>query len=146
MAQLVPQIRDSLIISEDSATPVPFPYFLGMVPWGHHIEILQSCKDAREAVFYVEKTMIRKRAVIEPMIGHLKSDHQMMRNYLKGTLGDAINTLMAAAAYNMRHWMNKNVLSSFVSWPKALVGRLENVIFGNENKSACLCLALAMVA
>ena len=146
VAQLVPQIRDSLIISEDSATPVPFPYFLGMVPWGHHIEILQSCKDAREAVFYVEKTMIRKRAVIEPMIGHLKSDHQMMRNYLKGTLGDAINTLMAAAAYNMRHWMNKNVLSSFVSWPKALVGRLENVIFGNENKSACLCLALAMVA
>lgn len=57
VAQLVPQIRDSLIISEDSATSVPFPYFLGMVPWGHHIEILQSCKDVREAVFYVEKTI-----------------------------------------------------------------------------------------
>ena len=54
-----------------------------------------------------------KRAGIEPVIGHLKSDHRMMRNYLKGTLGDAINTLMAAAAYNMRHWMNKKCLSFF---------------------------------
>ena len=51
-----------------------------------------------------------KRAGIEPVIGHLKSDHRMMRNYLKGTLGDVVNTLMAATAYNMRHWMNKNAL------------------------------------
>lgn len=57
VAQLVPQIGDSLITSESSATSVPFPFFLGMVPWGHHIEILQSCKDVREAVFYVEKTI-----------------------------------------------------------------------------------------
>ncbi len=87
-----------------------------------------------------------KRAGIEPVIGHLKSDHRMMRNYLKGTLGDAINTLMAAAAYNMRHWMNNNALTSFVSWLLALVGRHENVIFGNNNKSACRCSALATVA
>ena len=59
-----------------------------------------------------------------------------MRNYFKGTLGDAINTMMAAAAYNMRHWMNKHALSSFVSWLKTLVGRLENVIFENVNKYA----------
>ena len=87
-----------------------------------------------------------KRAGIEPVIGHLKSDHRMMRNCLKGTLGDAINTLMAAAAYNMRHWMNNNALTSFVSWLLALVGRHENVIFGNNNKSACRCPALAVVA
>lgn len=60
----------------------------------------------------------------------------MIRNYLKGTLGDAINTLMAAAAYNMRHWMNKNALSSFVSWLKTLVGSLKNVIFENVNHYA----------
>ena len=87
-----------------------------------------------------------KRAGIEPVIGHLKSDHRMMRNYLKGTLGDGINTLMAAAAYNMRHWMNKNALSSFVSWLKTLVGCLENMLFGNVNKNACLCPILATVA
>lgn len=75
---------------------------------------------------YYEKRKVKKkfckRAGIEPVIGHLKSDHRMMRNYLKGTLGDAVNTLMAATAYNMRHWMNKNALSSFVSWLLALVG------------------------
>lgn len=99
---------------------------------------------------YYQKAKARKkfqkRAGIEPVIGHLKSDHRMMRNYLKGTLGDAINTLMAAAAYNMRHWMNKNALSSFVFWLQALVRRLKNVLFGNENQDACLYPALAVVA
>lgn len=99
---------------------------------------------------YYQKRKARKkfckRAGIEPVIGHLKSDHRMMRNYLKGALGDAINTMMAAAAYNMRYWMNKNALSSFVSWLKTLVGRLESVLSENENKNACLYLTLAMVA
>lgn len=67
-------------------------------------------------------------------VGRLKSDHRMIRNYLKGTLGDAINTLMAAAAYNMRHWMNKNALASFVSWLKTVVEGLENMLFENENQ------------
>lgn len=76
---------------------------------------------------YYEKRKARKkfckRAGIEPVIGHLKSDHRMMRDYLNGILGDAINTMMAAAAYNMRHWMNKHALSSFVSWLLTLVRR-----------------------
>lgn len=37
-----------------------------------------------------------------------------------------VGIMLMAAAYNMRHWMNKNALSSFVSWLKTLVGRLEN--------------------
>ena len=99
---------------------------------------------------YYQKRKFRKkfckRAGIEPVIGHLKSDHRMMRNYLKGTLGDAINTLMAAAAYNMRHWMNNNALTSFVSWLLTLVRRLENVLFENENQYAWKDSTLAMVA
>ena len=99
---------------------------------------------------YYQKRKARKkfckRAGIEPVIGHLKSDHRMMRNYLKGTLGDAINTMLAAAAYNMRHWMNKNAFSLFVSWLKKLVGRLENVIIANEKQYAGLYPTLATVA
>lgn len=99
---------------------------------------------------YYQKRKVRKkfckRAGIEPVIGHLKSDHRMMRNYLKGTLGDAINTMMAAAAYNMRHWMNKNASALFVSRLLTLVRCLENVIFEVENKSACSCPTLATVA
>ena len=102
---------------------------------------------------YYQKQKARKkfckRAGIEPVIGHLKSDHRMIRNYLRGTLGDAVNTMMAAAAYNTRHWMNKNAsstVSSFVSWLKALAGCLENVLFENENQNACVCSNLATVA
>ena len=46
-----------------------------------------------------------RRSVIEPVIGHLKSDFRLARNYLKGTIGDAINLLMAATAFNCAKWM-----------------------------------------
>ena len=47
----------------------------------------------------------RRRSAIEPVIGHLKHDFRMARNYLKGTVGDAINLLLAAAAFNFKKWM-----------------------------------------
>ena len=43
---------------------------------------------------------MRRRAAIEPVIGHLKGDHRMGRNYLKGRDGDCINAVLAAAGYN----------------------------------------------
>ena len=47
-----------------------------------------------------------RRSAIEPVIGHLKNDFRLARNYLKGTIGDAINLLLAAAAFNMKKWLN----------------------------------------
>lgn len=46
-----------------------------------------------------------RRSAIEPVIGHLKNDFRLARNYLKGTIGDAINLLLAAAAFNCKKWM-----------------------------------------
>lgn len=46
-----------------------------------------------------------RRSAIEPVIDHLKNDFRLARNYLKGTIGDAINLLLAAAAFNCRKWM-----------------------------------------
>ncbi len=46
-----------------------------------------------------EKTLLRASA-IEPIIGHVKSEHRLERNRLKGTLGNAINALRSAAAMN----------------------------------------------
>ena len=43
---------------------------------------------------------MRRRAAIEPVIGHLKGDHRMGRNYLKGRDGDRINAVLAAVGYN----------------------------------------------
>ena len=47
----------------------------------------------------------RRRAAIEPLIGHLKSDYRLGRCYLKGSIGDQINLLMAACAWNLRKWV-----------------------------------------
>jgi len=51
----------------------------------------------------------RRRAGIEPVIGHLKSDHRLKRNFLKGFAGDQINLIMAAAAFNFKKWMREVV-------------------------------------
>lgn len=49
----------------------------------------------------------RARAGIEPIIGHVKHDHRMLVNYLSGTQGDAINTLLAATGFNMMKMLRK---------------------------------------
>ena len=36
------------------------------------------------------------------MIGHMKQDHRMDRNYLKGTDGDKMNAILAACGFNLR--------------------------------------------
>lgn len=46
-----------------------------------------------------------KRAAIESTIGHLKTDYRLGRNFHKGLFGDAINVMLAAAAYNFKRAM-----------------------------------------
>ena len=48
------------------------------------------------------KKRLRSRSAIEPVIGHIKSDHRMGRNFLLGFQGDQINALMAGCAFNMK--------------------------------------------
>ena len=43
---------------------------------------------------------MKRRAAVEPVIGHVKAEHRMDRNYLKGRDGDRINAVLAAAGYN----------------------------------------------
>jgi IS5 family transposase len=54
------------------------------------------------------KRELRRRSAVEPVIGHLKSEHRMGRNYLWHRQGDATNAVLAAAGYNFRRllrWM-----------------------------------------
>ena len=56
------------------------------------------------------KREMRRRAAVEPVIGHLKQDHRMDRCYLAGSKGDAINAMLAAAGYNFRRliaWLRR---------------------------------------
>ena len=47
----------------------------------------------------------RKRSGIEAIISHLKNDFRLLRCYLKGSLGDTMNLLLAASAWNLKKWM-----------------------------------------
>lgn len=62
-------------------------------------------KNASKAMQDEMRKRFQRRAAIEPVIGHLKSDHRLHRNFLKGFTGDQINLLMAAAAFNFKKWM-----------------------------------------
>jgi len=46
----------------------------------------------------------RRRAAIEPVIGHLKHQCRLVRSPLKGFIGDSLNLMLAAAARNFRQW------------------------------------------
>jgi transposase, IS5 family len=52
----------------------------------------------------------RRRSAIEPVIGHLKSDGHLGRNFLRGTEGDAANVILAAAGHNLR------LLRAWLAW------------------------------
>ena len=56
---------------------------------------------------------LKRRAAIEPIFGHLKSDNRMSRNHLKGTEGDKINALLCACGFNFR-----KLLRAFLFWLK----------------------------
>tara|TARA_B100000508_G_scaffold136287_1_gene129120 strand:- start:424 stop:1752 length:1329 start_codon:yes stop_codon:yes gene_type:complete len=77
----------------------------------------------------------RKRAAIEPVIGHLKTDHRLGRNYYKGIEGDNINIMLAAAAFNFKRMMNKwkasfcpffQELYNILESPKYIIVRLQS--------------------
>lgn len=48
------------------------------------------------------KRELRRRSAIEPVIGHLKSDGSLGRNFLKGRHGDRANPVLAATGHNLR--------------------------------------------
>jgi transposase, IS5 family len=48
------------------------------------------------------KREMKRRAAVEPVIGHTKEEHRLGRNYLAGRHGDANNAVLAAAGYNFR--------------------------------------------
>ena len=69
---------------------------------------------ARRVTATIRREM-KRRAAVEPVIGHMKAEHRMDRNYLKGREGDRINAVLAAAGYNF---------SLLLRWLEALLRAL----------------------
>ena len=72
---------------------------------------------------------MRRRAAVETVISHLKHDHRMRRNYLKGRDGDRINAVLAAAGYNF---------SLLLRWFEELLRVLSLIICRSRRRNSCL--------
>jgi IS5 family transposase len=71
----------------------------------------------RRATTAIRREM-KRRAAVEPVIGHVKAEHRMDRNYLKGRDGDRINAVLAAAGYNfglLLRWLAALLRALFVA-------------------------------
>jgi len=66
------------------------------------------------------KREMKRRSAVEPVIGHLKEDHRMGRNYLAHRAGDATNAILAAAGYNFRR---------LIGWLRFLLFKILSLLF-----------------
>lgn len=57
---------------------------------------------------------MKRRSAVEPVIGHMKGDSRMDRNFLHGKEGDRMNALLAACGFNLRKLLRE--LSRALFW------------------------------
>ncbi len=62
-----------------------------------------------------QRKWYNRRSVIEADIGHMKGEHRLDRNYLKGKDGDSLNTVFSACGYNLRMIYRRIASTFFVS-------------------------------
>lgn len=71
---------------------------------------------ARRGVTPSIKKKLKRRNAVEPVIGHMKNDGRLGRNFLKGMAGDAINALLCGAGHNLRKIMRRLALLCAQFW------------------------------
>ena len=72
---------------------------------GHDYEGKALVHVARQGLSKVKGSLrkwLKRRSAIEPVIGHMKNDGRLGRNYLLGAEGDKINALLCGAGHNIR--------------------------------------------
>ena len=73
---------------------------------------------------------LKRRQVIEPVIGHLKSDGHLGRNWLKGEEGDRMNVLLCCAGHNLGLILRRLRFFVFGYWA-LVVATMASVTSGN---------------
>jgi IS5 family transposase len=63
--------------------------------------VIRIAGSSNKGLSWSEKKRKRRRSSVEPVIGHLKSDHRLDRCFLKGRIGDKLNLIGSAAGFNM---------------------------------------------
>ena len=57
---------------------------------------------------------LKRLSAIEPVIGHMKTDGWLSRNYLLGVEGDRINAILCGAGHNIRKFLRAFLIVSFL--------------------------------
>ena len=73
----------------------------------------------RRGVTETIKRELKRRAAVEPVIGHMKNEHRMDRNYLRHSTGDANNAVLAAVGYNFARllaWLRELLCALLRFW------------------------------
>ena len=76
-----------------------------------------------------KRHLFRRRAAIEPLIGHLKSDCRMERNYLWEEASSTMNAQLSAAVWNLKKYMGKLKKAFLVLFLRTIYS--SHVIFTN---------------
>lgn len=74
---------------------------------GTQILIPKNKKESSRHQQEVARKRFRARAAIEPTISHLKRNHALGLNFLKGVAGDVHNALLAGIGYNLKLRFNQ---------------------------------------
>ena len=77
------------------------------------------------------KKLLRRRSSVEPIIGHMKREHRLGRNYLKGIPGDLINAVLCGVGFNFR---------KLLRYLELFFARIITIIFLNFNQRDSLFL------
>jgi IS5 family transposase len=65
---------------------------------------------AKRGVTVAIRKKLKRRNAVEPVIGHMKNDGRLGRNFLKGVAGDAMNALLCGAGHNLRKILRRLAL------------------------------------
>ena len=85
-----------------------------------------------------KRKKFRTRAAIEPIIGHLKTDFRLAKNYFMGETGPQINALLSATAWNMKKMMEilkEKIFFYFLNLIRLLFNR--NILKEKLKMAAC---------
>jgi IS5 family transposase len=98
------------------------------------IEIPKNTKEKSRYKQEITRKRFRARAAIEPTISHLKRNHALGLNFLKGVAGDINNALLSGIGYNLKMRFNQ-IKEQIVLWLKFLILIFEEVVLNINLKT-----------
>lgn len=105
---------------------------------GTLILIPKSRKESSRYKQEVSRKRFRARAAIEPTISHLKRNHALGLNFLKGVAGDIHNALLAGIGYNLKLRFNQ-IKEQIIFWFQFLIHTFENLFLKINIETQKVC-------